>query len=177
MADPVAGAEGAVGMPQLDFATFPNQIFWLLVALGAIYYILTNIALPRIAGTLADRQEAIADDLEKAAALKTEAAKAEATYEKALADARAEAQRIAGETKAEIQKQLDAATAKADAEIAARAAESEARIKEIRDGAMASVEQVATETAGALVSALMPDAADQSAVARAVATAMKGDAA
>lgn len=40
------GAESATGMPQLDFATFPNQIFWLIVALGVLYWILSRIALP-----------------------------------------------------------------------------------------------------------------------------------
>ena len=31
------GGEHAVGMPQLDFSTWPNQIFWLLVTLVVIY--------------------------------------------------------------------------------------------------------------------------------------------
>ena len=37
-------AEG--GMPQLDVATYPNMIFWLIVALVALYFILTRFALP-----------------------------------------------------------------------------------------------------------------------------------
>ncbi len=49
------GAEQAAGMPQLDFATFPNQIFWLVVTLVVIYLILNKVALPRIASVLADR--------------------------------------------------------------------------------------------------------------------------
>ena len=43
----------APGMPQLDFSTFSNQIFWLIVTLVAIYFILSRLALPRIAGVLA----------------------------------------------------------------------------------------------------------------------------
>jgi F-type H+-transporting ATPase subunit b len=39
------GAEAA-GMPQLEFSTFPNQIFWLVIALIAIYLILSRVALP-----------------------------------------------------------------------------------------------------------------------------------
>jgi F-type H+-transporting ATPase subunit b len=40
-----AGSHGgeAVGMPQLDFSTWPNQIFWLLVTLAVIYFLLTRI--------------------------------------------------------------------------------------------------------------------------------------
>ena len=36
------------GMPQLDPAIFPNLIFWLVVALVALYFILSRVALPRI---------------------------------------------------------------------------------------------------------------------------------
>ncbi|TMV83769.1 F0F1 ATP synthase subunit B', partial [Thioclava sp. BHET1] len=40
-----AGSSG--GMPQLDFSTYGNQIFWLVVALVAVFFILTRVALPR----------------------------------------------------------------------------------------------------------------------------------
>jgi hypothetical protein len=91
------------GMPQLDFSTFPNQIFWLIVTLVAIYFILDKIALPRIASVLAERQGTLTNDLAAAEDLKRQAVEAEEAYNKALADARAEAQRIAEETRAEIQ--------------------------------------------------------------------------
>ena len=58
-----------VGMPQLDFSTFSNQIFWLVVTLVVIYFILSRIALPRIGGALADRAGTITNDLAEAAAL------------------------------------------------------------------------------------------------------------
>ena len=32
-------AEASVGMPQLDFSTFPNQIFWLVVSIVVLYFI------------------------------------------------------------------------------------------------------------------------------------------
>ena len=88
-----AAVEAAnVGMPQLDFSTFSNQIFWLVVTLVVIYFILSRIALPRIGGALADRAGTITNDLAEAEDLKQRALEAEQAYEKALADARAEAQ-------------------------------------------------------------------------------------
>ena len=51
-AETAGHAAESAGMPQLDFATFPNQIFWLLVALVIIYFVLSKIALPRIGGSL-----------------------------------------------------------------------------------------------------------------------------
>lgn len=174
MATETTGAEeGATGLPQLDFSTFPNQIFWLVVALVAIYLILSRVALPRIASVLAERQGAITNDIAAAEELKSQAADAEAAYEKALADARAEAGRIAAEAKSEMQDEIDAAMKKADAEIAAQTSESEARIAEIRDGAAEAVNQVAKETAEAVVAALGIDV-DRAALDEAVDQRTKG---
>lgn len=153
-ADAAHGGAEAAGMPQLDFSTFPNQIFWLVVALVAIYFILTKVALPRIANILTDRQGAITNDIAAAEDLKQKAQAAEAAYEKALADAKAEAGRIAEAARAEMKDELDEAIARADEQIAEKTAASEARIAEIRAGAMESVEAVAKDTAGALVAAL-----------------------
>ncbi|PRY93551.1 F-type H+-transporting ATPase subunit b [Hasllibacter halocynthiae] len=172
-AGPVRAAEEEGGLPQLDFSTFPNQIFWLVVALVAIYLILSRIALPRIGATLAERSGTISNDLAAAEDLKARAAEAEKAYEKALADARAEARGIADEARAEIQKELDAAIAEADARIAERAAESEEQIATIRDSATASVREVARETAQAIVAAMGVEA-DRGMVDAAVETRMEG---
>ena len=164
---------GAIGMPQLCFDWFPNQIFWLIVTLGAIYLILTRVALPRIASVLAERNGTITNDIAAAEELKLKAAAAEKAYQKALADAKAEAQKIAAETRAEIGKDVDEATRKADAEIAKRTAESQARLAEIRDSEMQSVEAVAKDTVGAIVAAL-GRSADEAALTSAVEAQLKG---
>lgn len=164
---------GGSSMPQLDFATFGNQIFWLAVALVVIYLILSRVALPRIAAVLAERQGTITNDIAAAEDLKAKAVEAENIYNKALADARAEAQRIVAEAKAEIQVDLDAATAKADAEIAAKVAEGETVIAEIRANALESVKDVAKDTTAEIIAALSGEA-DAKTVDAAVAARMKG---
>jgi F-type H+-transporting ATPase subunit b len=166
-------AEAAVGMPQLDFSTWPNQIFWLLVTLVVIYFVLSKIALPRIGAVLADRKSTITNDLAAAEELKQKAVSAEKAYQDALANARTEAAKIVAQAKAEIQKDLDAATAKADVQIAAKAAESEKSIAEIRDGAAAAVSEVAKDVAAALVAAL-GSGADAKTVTAAVTARLKG---
>ncbi len=166
-------AESAAGMPQLDFATFPNQIFWLLVTLVVIYLVLSRVALPRIAAVLSERQDTITDDLAAAEGLKQKAGEAEEAYDQALADARAEAHRTIEEARAEIRADLDAATARADAEIAARAAESEKAIAEIRAGAVESAREVARDTAKEIIAA-MGQSADGRTVIAAVDARLKG---
>lgn len=160
-------------MPQLEPSFWGNQVFWLLVTLVVIYFVLSRIALPRIAAVLAERQGTITNDIAAAEALKAKAVEAEEAYNQALADARAEAQRIAAETKAEMQAELDAATAKADAEISEKLAESEKAIAEIRANAMASIEDVAKDTAAELIAALGSEA-DAKTVDAAVAARIKG---
>jgi len=170
------GADGsAIGMPQLCFDWWPNQIFWLVLTLVVIYVVLSRIALPRISAVLAERAGTITNDIAAAEELKQKAKEAEDTYQKALADARAEAQRIAAETKAGIQADLDAEMEKADAEIAARTAESEKAIAEIQASAMDSVKDVAKDVAKEIVGA-MGGEADGRTVTAAVNARLKGQA-
>ena len=169
------GAEhGSGGLPQLNFSSFPSQIFWLVVAMVVLFLLMSRVALPRIGSVLEERADAIADDLDRAEEFKRKAEEAEEAYQQALADARAKAQEIAAETRAEIQKDVDAEITKADAEISARAAEGEKRIAEIRDSAMASVEEVANEAGLAVVEAILPDAADAGAVKAAIQSRLGG---
>jgi len=173
MASPTEGAEQAVGMPQLDISTFPNQIFWLVVTLVVIYLVLSKLALPRIGGALADRAQKISDDLSSAEDLKQKAVDAEAAYEKALADARSEAQKIASDMRDQVQAQLDKEMAKADAEISAKSDEAAKTLAGIRDTALDNVKTVATDTVVELVKAMGGTATKKDAGA-AVTSRMKG---
>lgn len=173
MATETVATESSAGMPQLDFSTFPNQIFWLVVTLVVIYLVLSRVALPRIGSVLAERSGTITNDIAAAEELKQKAVEAEAAYEQALADARSEAAKIVAETKAGIQADLDAELAKADAKIAAKAAESEAAIAEIREGATKSVAAVAKDVAKDVVAA-MGGKVDAKTVTAAVNARMKG---
>ncbi|MDW4497312.1 F0F1 ATP synthase subunit B' [Sulfitobacter sp. D35] len=168
-----SATEQSAGMPQLDFSTWGNQIFWLVIALVVLYLILSRVALPRIGAVLAERQGTITNDIAAAEDLKAKAKEAEAAYDKALADARTEAHGIVAKAKEDIQADLDAAIAKADAEIAAKTAESEKAIAEIRAGALESVQEVANDAAKEIV-AVLGGKADEKAVEAAVAARLKG---
>ena len=150
----VDAAGSAIGMPQLCAEWIPNQVFWLLVTLVVIYLILSRMALPRIGAILAERAGTITNDVAAAEEMKQRAIAAEAAYEKALADARAEANRIIAETKVGIQSDLDLELQKADAQIAAKVAESEQALGEIRAESVVHITTVARDTAAALVAAL-----------------------
>ena len=169
-------AASSGGMPQLDFSTFGNQIFWLVIAIVVLYLILSRVALPRIGSVLAERTGTITNDIAAAETFKGQAAEAEAAYHQALDDARAAAAKVIEDAKAEIQKDLNAAIVKADAEIAARTAESQARIGEIRDSAAEAVKTVAKDTTKELLGSFGVSA-DARSVTAAVTAQLKGGAA
>ena len=62
-------------MPQLDFSTFPSQIFWLAVIFVLLYLLMARVALPRVSAMIDARKARIEGDLERAAQMKTEATK------------------------------------------------------------------------------------------------------
>jgi F-type H+-transporting ATPase subunit b len=173
--DAAHGAAQAAGpgMPQLDVSSWGNQIFWLVLALIAIYFILSRVALPRIGAVLAERQGTITNDIAAAEDLRAKARDAEAAYDKALLDARAEAQRKIAEAKVERKADLDIALAKQDAKIGAKAAEAEKAIADIRAGAMENVKIVAKDTAKEII-AVLGGKADAKTITAAVTARMKG---
>lgn len=142
-------------MPQLDLATFPPQLAWLLITFVALYLVVWKIALPRIVDVRESRQRRIEDDLGKAEALREEAGNVLAALEKAHADAAAEAQGIHRDTAQAIGE----ARAKLQEETAARLTEetqaAESRIAAEQSAARGTVPEVAGDVTRAAVERLI----------------------
>jgi len=133
------GEHSGGGLPQLNPATFPTQIFWLALSFGALYYLLSKKALPVVAQVLEERQERISRDLSKAASLKEEAEAVMATVDKAMAEARTQAQAVIAETVAAIEADNQAKQSALNAQIADRLREAETRIAAAKEQALANV--------------------------------------
>jgi F-type H+-transporting ATPase subunit b len=133
------GGEHSGGLPQLNPATFPTQIFWLALSFGALYYLLSKKALPVVAQVLEERQGRISADLSKAASLKEEAESVMATVDKAMADARTQAQAVIAEAVAAIEAENQAKQSALNAQIADRLREAETRIAAAKEQALANV--------------------------------------
>jgi F-type H+-transporting ATPase subunit b len=85
-------------MPQLDVATFPPQLIWLAITFIVLYVLMATLGLPSIERTLKARRTRIDDDLEKTRQMKAEAEAVISAYERALAEARQQAQLTLKET-------------------------------------------------------------------------------
>ena len=63
----------SVGMPQLDFSNFDNQIFWLVIFLVSSFLVIRILVMPRMEETLTNRRKIIEEDIQEAEEFKDRA--------------------------------------------------------------------------------------------------------
>ena len=132
-----ANSSSGPKLPQLDIATYSSQIFWLIVSFVLLYFLVAKLAMPRIAEVLEERQERIADDLDKAETLKKEAYQVRIEYEKALSAAREKANDATRHAQEEIAKRSAEAESAARVKVTVMLEEAEKRIAASKTGAEA----------------------------------------
>ena len=160
------------GFPPFQKETFGSQLLWLAIAFGALYFIVSKLAVPRVGGIIADRRARIAGDLAEAARMTDAADAAIASYEKSLADARAKAQTIAAQTRDKVSAEAEARRKEVEASLHAKLAVAEQTITAKRMAAMANVHGIAKEAAIAIIAQLTGKAPTEEAVAAAVKAAL-----
>ena len=148
------GNEAPTVFPPFDPTTFASQIFWFVLTFGFLYWLISRVAVPRIGGILEQRRVRLEGDLKEADRLRQETDRAIASYEAALAEARQRAHGIAEETRQSIKADIDGKRAAVEAELHNKVSAAEARIAETKTEALANVEDIAADTAAALVAAL-----------------------
>lgn len=164
---------GKPPFPPFNKETFASQLVWLVVFFVALYVIISKLAIPRIGGIIEARSARIDGDLAEAKRLKEQSDAALAAYEKSLADARARAQALAGETRDKLTAEAEDTRKKLEAELNARLAKAEQAIAATKTAAMSNVQGIATDTASAIVERLTGSAPSGAAVQAAVAEALK----
>lgn len=160
-------------MPQLDVSTFPTQLFWLAIMFIALYVAMSWLGLPRVGGIIALRKARIDGDLEKATQMKSEAEAVIAAYDKALAEARMQAQITMRETAEKLNAQSVDRQRKVAEELAHETAIAERRIDAAKRQALDGVRQVAIEVTRAAAAKLTGSAIDDGRTAAAVDAAMR----
>ena len=171
LATPTMAAEPKEGMPQLNFHSYPTQLFWLLIIFVVLYQLMTRAALPRIGGMIEERRSRIASDLDRAQELKDDTERAIASYEAALAEARAKAHAYVQEKRDALTAEMDAERTHLDKEIADKVAKAEKAIAGTRDKALGQVKDVAASVAGDIVGQLTGIKVSKAEVQKAVASA------
>ena len=160
-------------MPQLDFSTFPSQIFWLAVIFVLLYLLMARVALPRVAAMIDARKARIDGDLERAAQMKAEAEAVMAAYERSLADARAQAQATLKEAMDRFAADAAEHQRKAAEALAGETSAAEKRIAEARTQALAGLRAVAIDVARTATRKLVGVDVDEGSAAAAVDRVMR----
>ena len=150
----VEAAEHGGGLPQLNAATFPSQIFWLIVSFLTLYWLLSRKALPRVGDILEARQARISGDLDQAAALRNEAEEALRKHQAVVAEAQARAAAQIKETQDRLAAEAAKRQAEVDAGLNAKLVEAENRIAAAKNQALAEIQGVAAEVARSAVQRL-----------------------
>ena len=137
-------------MPQLDVHTFAPQIVWLAITFIVLYVLMARVGLPQVGGILERRRQRLDGDLAKAAQMKDEAATVIASYERALATARADAQAMVRATTERFAAEAAKRQHELAQALAAETARAEERIAAAKQQALAGLRDVAVEVAEAL---------------------------
>src|SRR5580692_8889071 len=114
-----AAAHGSGGLPQFDPSWWPGQMVWMLIIFGVMFILFARVFVPKVGGTIAEREDRISGDIGAARRLKEEADAQAAAAAAETAQGRAAAQKLA----------LDAKT-RAHADAAQREALEEAKLAE-----------------------------------------------
>ena len=142
----------AVGMPQLDFSTFPNQIFWLVVFCVVLFAIVKLFIIPRMEDIFANRRKIIDGNIAKAEEISLRVGEIEKQIEEELQKAKSQCDEIMNTSGNNIKEQM--ALALEDSKIATTQLinEAEGRLKELRDGSEAAIEKISEELASEIIS-------------------------
>ena len=160
-------------MPQLNPLDWAPQIIWLVITFSILYVLMKRVALPRIGSVIEARHARIAGDIEAADKLRRETQEAIASYEQALAEAKARAHAIAQEANNKLKDEVAAERAALERDLAARLAEAEKRILQAKTSALKDVNEVASETASEIVRSQIGMAPSKPEVSAAVAAVRK----
>jgi len=161
------------GFPPFQAQNFASQLVWLAIAFVLLYVLMAKLALPRVGAAIETRQKRIDDDIAEAGRLKQDSDAAIAAYEKALADARAGAQTIAGEMRERQAAEAETTRKRLEDQLNAKLADAEKSIAATKEAAMRNVRGIAEDAARAIVERLTGKAPSDSAVGAAVADVLK----
>ena len=169
----VPAGEHKAGFPPFDSHSYAGQLVWLVIAFVLLYVLMSKWALPQVGGIIESRQKRIDDDVAEAGKLKAQSDAAVSAYEKALADARANAQAIASKTRDEQAVAAEARRKTLEDELNAKMADAEKTIAATKTAAMSNVRGIAEDATRAIVERLIGTVPSDKAVADAVSDSLK----
>ena len=141
----------AVGMPQLDFSTFPNQIFWLVIFCVVLFAIVKIFIIPRMEDIFANRRKIIDGNIAKAEEIRLRVAEIEKQIDEEIQKAKSQCDEIMNNSGNNIKEQMSAALEDSKMATSQLIKEAEGRLKELRDGSETAIEKISEELASEIL--------------------------
>ena len=142
----------AVGMPQLDFSTFPNQIFWLVVFCVVLFAVVKFFIIPRMEDIFANRRKIIDGNIAKAEEIRLRVSEIEKQIEEELQKTKSQCDEIMNISGNNIKEQMAAALEDSKIATSQLINEAEGRLRELKDGSEAAIEKISEELASEIIS-------------------------
>ena len=152
----LAAGDNSGGLPQLDITTWPSQLFWLVVTFLIGYFLISLLVAPSISSVLENRSNKISDDLETAKRAQDNAKDVYNSYEETLREARSLAAIATAKALEESKAETASRNTAINKKLAASAKKAETRLSEVREEALSSLEDLATETSQKIIAELTP---------------------
>ena len=142
----------AVGMPQLDFSTFPNQIFWLVVFCVILFAIVKLFIIPRMEDIFANRRKIIDGNIAKAEEIRIRISEIEKQIEEEIGKAKAQCDDIMNTSANNVKEQMSIALEDSKTATAQLINEAEGRLEKLKDGSEAAIKKISEELANEIIS-------------------------
>ena len=141
----------AVGMPQLDFSTFPNQIFWLVVFCIVLFAIVKFFIIPRMEDIFANRRKIIDGNIAKAEEIRLRVGEIEKQIEEELKKTKSQCDEIMNTSGNNIKEQMSQALEDSKIATSQLINEAEGRLQKLREGSETAIEKISEELAKEII--------------------------
>ena len=143
------------GMPQLNPEFWFAQIFWLIIAFGLLFIVLSKLILPKISENLETRKSQILENISAAEKQREESENKIKEYEKIILDSKNEAKNYFSKAREKILKDIDKKREILKNEINKEIKKAEKEITDLKNKSPDKINKIAIETSSNLVKQLI----------------------
>ena len=143
------------GMPQLNPEFWFSQIFWLIIAFGLLFIVLSKLILPKISENLEARKSQILENIEAAEKQRETSENKIKEYEKIIIDSKNEAKNYFSKAREKILKDIDKKREILENEINKEIKNVEREITDLKNKSPEKINKIAIETSSNLVKQLI----------------------
>ena len=152
------------GMPQLNPEFWFSQIFWLIIAFGLLFIVLSKFILPKISENLEVRKSQILENIEAAEKQRETSENKIKEYEKIIIDSKNEAKNYFSKAREKIFKDIDKKREILKNEINKEIKKAEREITDLKNKSPEKINKIAIETSSNLVKQLIGVEANNSSI-------------